>query len=241
MGAPKPLTCQQCGKTFQAQRSDAKTCSDRCRARRSRRMRDPATGSPERRARQRAGLDSKYAYRQREQASRDLRKLGLIVSDEESTHHGHVSVDRRVAGVATWAMFNPVYLQLRQARRLFGRVSIADGEARITSVPGSVEQIERRYDVGLMRRASQFDCRRCGSSVSTKSLEAHQDKCDGTYIREGRMRAVAPSIAERITRLEVKLSENVELTRLIAEQLGLAVDDERVREAVETFLRNTLD
>jgi hypothetical protein len=139
-------------------------------------------------------------------------------------------------------MFNPVYLQLREARRLFGSVSIAEGEARIISVPGSVEQIERRYDVGLMPRGSKFDCRRCGGSINTKEINTHsQDKCDATYIREGRMSAVAPTIAERLTQLEVRLSENLELTRLIAEQLGLAVDDERVREAVETFLKNTFN
>jgi hypothetical protein len=54
------LTCQVCGEPFSAKRSDAKTCSDACRAKRSRRTRDPGIGSPERRQRQLDGLERKW-------------------------------------------------------------------------------------------------------------------------------------------------------------------------------------
>jgi hypothetical protein len=50
------LTCQKCGDEFEAKRSDAKTCSPRCRQAVSRRKRDPHIGSAWRRANQRAGL-----------------------------------------------------------------------------------------------------------------------------------------------------------------------------------------
>ena len=66
-----------------AKRSDAKTCKDACRARRSRRKR--GAGTPERKRRQREGqlrgLDKKFAYRQRGQARSALQNLGLVPSN----------------------------------------------------------------------------------------------------------------------------------------------------------------
>jgi hypothetical protein len=73
--------CQVCGGSLRGKRSDATTCGDACRARKSRRKRDPGIGSPERRQRQRAGLDIKYTARQHAQARRDLQGLGLVPSE----------------------------------------------------------------------------------------------------------------------------------------------------------------
>ncbi len=74
------LACQVCGEPFSAKRSDAKTCSDACRAKRSRHARDPLIGSPERKQNQLAGLDAKYDWPRRLQARRALRKLGVVPS-----------------------------------------------------------------------------------------------------------------------------------------------------------------
>jgi hypothetical protein len=70
--------CVACGGSLEGKRAGAKTCSDACRAKVSRRKRDPRIGSPERKHRQRSGLDAKYAYRQHAQASELLQRLGLV-------------------------------------------------------------------------------------------------------------------------------------------------------------------
>jgi hypothetical protein len=75
--------CVQCGKPFEAKRSDAKTCSDACRAQLSRHRRDPQIGTPERRQSQREGLNRKFTYRQCGQVRGDLQRLGLIPSKWE--------------------------------------------------------------------------------------------------------------------------------------------------------------
>src|SRR5215831_3901266 len=67
--------CISCGESFEAHRSDAKTCSDSCRAKLSRRKRDPGIGSRARRERQREGLDKKYLY---PLILEDLQKAGLV-------------------------------------------------------------------------------------------------------------------------------------------------------------------
>jgi hypothetical protein len=91
------LTCQVCGQRFPSKRSHAKTCSDACRARKSRRARDPGIGSPERRQRQRAGLNQKYAYRQRGQARRGLQRLGLVPSEWVKDSSGEWSPQFKVS------------------------------------------------------------------------------------------------------------------------------------------------
>jgi hypothetical protein len=76
--------CVQCKSPFASKRSDAKTCSDACRAKKSRRARDPKIGSPERRQSQLAGLNAKYTYRQRGQVRYDLQRLGIVPSKREA-------------------------------------------------------------------------------------------------------------------------------------------------------------
>jgi hypothetical protein len=72
-------TCVVCGDPFVAKRSDALTCTDACRAKKSRRSRDPLIGSPERRQAQRTGqlrgLNKKYAGRQRWQARIGIQRM----------------------------------------------------------------------------------------------------------------------------------------------------------------------
>jgi hypothetical protein len=75
--------CVICNTEFEPRRSDAKTCNDACRAKLSRRKRDPQIGSFERRQNQRAGLDAKYTYRQRGQAREALQKLGLAPTESD--------------------------------------------------------------------------------------------------------------------------------------------------------------
>lgn len=67
-----------CSRRFIAKRLHAQTCSDACRARKSRRKRDPDIGSSGRRRNQLEGLDKKYTYRQRAQARHELRLLGIV-------------------------------------------------------------------------------------------------------------------------------------------------------------------
>src|SRR5689334_4723869 len=69
------------GQALEAARSDKKTCSDACRARKSRKKRDPEIGSEQRRRNKLDGLNRKYAYRRRGQARNELKKLGLVPSE----------------------------------------------------------------------------------------------------------------------------------------------------------------
>jgi hypothetical protein len=111
-------TCEVCGQPFKAARSDAKTCSDACRAKRSRRRRDPDIGTLERRIRQRAGLNAKYSYRQREQARRALTVNGLLGSAwdrrDGRTEHGGASAQGRWTPADGWWRDEPWQLGRRR-------------------------------------------------------------------------------------------------------------------------------
>jgi transposase-like protein len=63
---------------------------------------------------------------------------------------------------------------------------------------------------------------------------------DGAERKEPMSTTPAPTIAERVSALELELQRQKELAAETARQLGLASDDERVRQAVDDFLEDTL-
>lgn len=223
--------CEQCGKTFQA-KANAKTCSDACRAKRSRRNRDPEIGSPERKQSQLAGLNVKYTYRQRGQVRYDLQRLGLVPSERTPNSGESYGLAGRYPGGG--ALGKRAYMgggskpfmafRFQEVQRQ-GDGWIVDGRRyRKASLPSA--ELDTFYIGG-----QKFSRKRIQQLSVTEHTQYHQ--------QDGDMNTA--TFAQDIAEIKAAQTELLDLTRRIAERLNLSPDDERVKEAVEQFIQSAFE
>lgn len=261
-------TCEQCGQKFQAKRSDARTCGDACRAKKSRRARDPEIGSTERKQNQREGLNQKYIYRQ---VRKDLQRLGLVPSSREFGSQDSFGFADRYPGASRTDLvparskgsFAPKVAgrwnqgadgwNLHEPMLAFGRPLQSKRLGKNRWVISGYLLTRHDKDTGVSSpRLTGIRYRKVKIAAGDPHFRPNLDKCDATYsMRKKNMSNViplpnsTPTLAHLLRAMRADAAETrriseatFDLTRKIAETLDLSPDSAEVKDAVTIFLKD---
>jgi hypothetical protein len=235
-----------CGTSFEAERSDAKTCSDNCR-----KIKSDGTLSE-------AELWLRLGMKSLTDKQRFVLERAWGLTD------GKVYSFREIAGFMGLSSHNAVFEHYKRAVNRLREV-LPEGVQNSLRVETPLgDDFPDRPAYGLEGLPTDDggplpDWRKGGHgsrppqgvrlSPGLKAAFAAIDKAiqqtwDGTrgLGRKGeRMQTSAPTIAERVTELELEMARQKAQNVEVARQLGLRFDDERVQSAVEDFIRESLE